>query len=90
MKAIINQLVQLQELHLSRREQEAGTPGADLKQLDDSIAEMMANLPPEVEKAGYTKVTRAVLNPAKLEGLGWSARYDLREGLEATYQCCKG
>lgn len=49
MKAIINQLVQLQELHLSRREQEAGTPGADLKQLDDSIAEMMASLPPEVE-----------------------------------------
>lgn len=48
------------------------------------------DLPPEAEKAGYTKITRAVLNPAKLEGLGWRARYDLRAGLEQTYLCCKG
>ena len=47
------------------------------------------DLPPEAEKAGYTKVTRAVLNPAKLEALGWRARFDLRAGLEATYRCCK-
>lgn len=47
------------------------------------------DLPPAVERAGYTKITRAVLNPEKLEGLGWSARYDLRTGLEHTYQCLK-
>ena len=45
-------------------------------------------LPPELEKAGYTRVSRAVLNPSKLEGLGWQARYDLRAGLEETYKCC--
>lgn len=47
------------------------------------------DLPPAVEQAGYTKITRAVLNPEKLEGLGWSAGYDLRTGLEHTYLCLK-
>ena len=47
------------------------------------------DLPPAVEQAGYTKITRAVLNPEKLEGLGWSAKYDLRTGLEHTYKCLK-
>ena len=46
-------------------------------------------LPPELEKAGYTRVSRAVLNPAKLEGLGWQPRYGLREGLEESYRACK-
>ena len=50
---------------------------------------MVFDLPPEVEKAGYTKVTRAVLNPAKLEALGWKPKFDLRAGLEATFLCCK-
>lgn len=45
--------------------------------------------PPDVEKAGYTRVTRAVLDPAKLEKLGWKPRYGLRAGLEETYYCCK-
>ena len=47
------------------------------------------DLPPEAERAGYTRITRAVLNPAKLEGLGWRPKYDLRAGLEQTYLCCK-
>ena len=46
-------------------------------------------LPPELEKAGYTRVSRAVLNPAKLEELGWKPRYGLREGLEESYRACK-
>lgn len=46
-------------------------------------------LPPELERAGYTRISRAVLNPSKLEALGWRPRYDLRAGLEETYQCCK-
>ena len=46
-------------------------------------------LPSETEKAGYTRVTRAVLNPAKLEALGWQPRYGLREGLEESYEGCK-
>ena len=44
-------------------------------------------MPPEAEKAGYTRVTRAVLNPAKLEGMGWKAHYTLQEGLKQTYEC---
>lgn len=47
------------------------------------------DVPPEAEKAGYTKITRAVLNPAKTEALGWRPQFDLREGLTATYRCCK-
>lgn len=47
------------------------------------------DLPPAVEQAGYTKITRAVLNPEKLEGLGWSAKYDLRTGLAHTYLCLR-
>ena len=47
------------------------------------------DLPPAVEQAGYTKITRAVLNPGKLEGLGWSAKYDLKTGLEHTFGCLK-
>ena len=40
--------------------------------------------PDAVEKAGYTAVTRAVLDPSKLESLGFSAKYDLRSGLAET------
>ena len=47
------------------------------------------DLPPEAEKAGYTKITRAVLNPAKLMALGWRPAYDLRHGLEQTYRALK-
>lgn len=43
------------------------------------------DLPPEAEKAGYSKVTRAVLNPAKLEKMGWQPAYPLEKGLEHTY-----
>jgi len=46
-------------------------------------------LPPEVERSGYTRVTRAVLNPAKLEALGWRPRFDLRTGLEHTLECAR-
>ena len=45
------------------------------------------DLPPALERSGYTPVTRAVLNPAKLEALGWTPRFDLRRGLEHTYRC---
>ena len=67
---------------------------ASIRQYAETLADIAGvrvvfDVPPEVEKAGYTRVTRAVLNPAKLEGLGWTPRYDLRQGLEATYRCCK-
>ena len=56
---------------------------------DIAGVKLVFELPPELEKAGYTPISRAVLNPAKLEGLGWQARFALREGLEESYRACK-
>ena len=39
-------------------------------------------LPPEMEKQGYSAVSRAVLNPGKIMQLGWQPQYDLRTGLK--------
>ena len=47
-------------------------------------------LPPALEQAGYTRVSRAVLDPARLEALGWRSQFSLREGLEASYRACRG
>ena len=56
---------------------------------DIAEVKLVFERPPELEQAGYTRISRAVLNPSKLEALGWRPRYDLRAGLEETYQCCK-
>ena len=48
------------------------------------------DLPPEIERAGYTRVTRAVLDPSKLEALGWQPAFDLRTGLEHTFRILAG
>lgn len=42
------------------------------------------DMPDEAEKAGYTAVTRAVLDPSKLEKLGFRSKYGLESGLEET------
>ena len=67
---------------------------ASIRQYAETLADIAGvkvafDVPPEAEKAGYTKITRAVLNPAKTEALGWRPQFDLREGLTATYRCCK-
>lgn len=41
-------------------------------------------LPPEAERQGYSTVTRAVQNPARLEALGWRPFATLEEGLRHT------
>ena len=48
--------------------------------------QLVFDLPPESERAGYSAVTRAVLDPGKLMGLGWRAAYDLRTGLAHTLE----
>ncbi len=48
--------------------------------------QLVFDLPPEAERAGYSAVTRAVLDPGKLMGLGWRAAYDLRMGLAHTLE----
>ena len=67
---------------------------ASIREYAETLADVAGvsvtfELPPEIEKAGYTKVTRAVLDPSKIEGLGWRPRYDLRSGLEETWLCCR-
>lgn len=42
--------------------------------------------PGDVEAAGYSKVSRAVLDPSKLEALGFKPEYDLEKGLKETLE----
>ncbi len=48
--------------------------------------EVVFALPSETEKAGYTPITHAVLDPGKLQSLGWKARVPLAAGLATTIQ----
>ena len=41
-------------------------------------------IPDAVEAAGYSTATKARLDGTKLKGLGWSAKYDIRSGMERT------
>lgn len=50
MQPVINLLVQLQELIVARAQQEAGMPGAQLDQLDASIASLTKEIPPDVSQ----------------------------------------
>lgn len=42
---------------------------------------MVFDLPPEAERAGYSTVSRAVQDPGKLENLGWKAEHTLESGM---------
>ncbi len=46
-------------------------------------------LPDEVERAGYSTATKARLDGRKLKELGWSARYDIKSGMERNLQILK-
>lgn len=60
-----------------------------LKDLAALIAEsegrkVIFDIPSETESKGFSVVTRALLNPSKLKGLGWRARFDIKEGIKRT------
>lgn len=60
-----------------------------LKDLAKIIAEfagkeVVFELPDEMEKAGYSKATKARLDSSKLQRLGWTARYDIKQGIVRT------
>lgn len=60
-----------------------------LKDLAGIIAEYVGRkvvfeIPDAVESAGYSKATKARLESAKLQTLGWKAKYDIRTGIERT------
>lgn len=46
--------------------------------------EVVFELPDEVESAGYSRATKARLDSAKLQKLGWSAHYAIDEGIQRT------
>lgn len=46
-------------------------------------------LPEETEQKGYSTATRALLDGAKLRGLGWSARVSMAEGLRCVTENCR-
>ena len=71
-------------------------PASDisLKDLAKIIADyagrkVVFELPDAVEAAGYSKATKAILDAAKLRGLGWKANYSMKAGLERTINILK-
>ena len=68
-------------------------PGSDitLRDMAKLIAdyagtEVVFELPDATEAAGYSKATKAILDSAKLKGIGWKAHYDMEEGLTRTIE----
>lgn len=60
-----------------------------LKELAVMIADscgknVVFEIPDTVESAGYSKATKARLDSTKLQGLGWSANYNIKNGIERT------
>ena len=43
-------------------------------------------IPVQVEAAGYSRATKALLDSRKLESLGWKARFDMETGLRHTVE----
>lgn len=63
--------------------------GIMLKDLAQTLADIAGTrvifeLPDETESRGYSKATKAILDNAKLKGLGWDSIYDIRTGLMLT------
>lgn len=48
------------------------------------------DIPEETEKAGYSKSEKAILNPSKINSLGWSAQVGIEEGVERTIKILAG
>lgn len=49
-----------------------------------SGTKVVFELPDDVEKAGYSTATKAVLDCGKVNSIGWKAKYDIDEGLRKT------
>lgn len=54
-----------------------------------SNTNVIFDLPNEVEKAGFSKASVAILDSDKLKQLGWKATYTIEEGIERTLSCMK-
>lgn len=65
-----------------------------LKDLASIIAKISGKkvvfeIPDEIEKAGYSKATKAILDSTKLNRLGWNGKYDIYEGIKRTIAILK-
>lgn len=65
-----------------------------LKELAECVArnagtKVVFEIPNEVEKAGFSKATKARLDGSKIKGLGWSMQYDVETGIKRTLQILK-
>lgn len=65
-----------------------------LKDLANTIAEtvhrkVVFELPDEIEKAGYSTATTAILDTEKIQKLGWEPHFDLTTGIEHTIKILK-
>lgn len=72
----------------------AGRTIASIRDYADTLAKLAGvklvfENPDDVEKAGYSKVARAVLDPSRLEKLGFECEYDLENGLKETLAACR-
>ena len=63
----------------------------DLAQTIASLAgvKVVFDLPNATEQAGFSKATKARLDAAKLQSLGWTAKYNLPQGIERTLALMK-
>lgn len=46
-------------------------------------------VPNEVEREGFSKATKALMESRKLNGLGWNAKFDIKNGIERTISILK-
>lgn len=65
-----------------------------LKNLAELVADyankkVVFELPDEIENAGYSKATKAILDSAKSQQLGWKAHFDIKSGIERTMDILK-
>lgn len=72
----------------------AGRDVASIRQYAQLLADISGvqlkfENPADIERAGYSKVARAVLDPSKLEALGFRCEYDLKRGLKETFERCR-
>lgn len=49
-----------------------------------SNTKVIFDLPDEIERKGFSKATKALLNSDKMKELGWSSKYSIETGLEET------
>ena len=65
-----------------------------LRELAQTIADLVGtkvvfDIPEATEAAGFSVVTKAVLDGSKLEKLGWKASYDIKKGIAHTIRILK-